>query len=151
MPLAQGLTINADYAVPLLTTSDSAFSKSAGYALDTYEKEEGDTDGPFAVAVRVNIGSGGQIVWFSSGSFLEEIYNAYSSGANLDLAMNSLSSLIGEREAVSIRSKSLSYNYLTISDSEAAFLKLWMIGMVPLAFVLYGVVTVIDRRKKRHA
>lgn len=151
MPLAQGLTINADYAVPLLTTSDSAFSKSAGYALDTYEKEEGDTDGPFAVAVRVNIGSGGQIVWFSSGSFLEEIYNAYSSGANLDLAMNSLSSLIGEREAVSIRSKSLSYNYLTISDSEAAFLKMWMIGMVPLAFVLYGVVTVIDRRKKRHA
>lgn len=100
-----------------------------------------------AVDVR---GSGGEIVWFSSGYFLDEMYNAYSSGANLDLAMNALSALIGERDAVSIRSKSLSYNYLTISESAAAMLRAWMIGIIPAAFVLYGVFTVIDRRKKRH-
>lgn len=52
---------------------------------------------------------------------------------------------------MSIRSKSLSYNYLTISESAAAMLKAWMIGVIPAAFVLYGVLTVIDRRKKRHA
>ena len=76
---------------------------------------------------------------------------AYSSGANLDLAMNALSSLIGEREAVSIRSKSLSYNYLTISESAASMLKTWMIGVIPGAFVVYGVFTVIERRRRRHA
>ena len=65
--------------------------------------------------------------------------------------MNALSSLIGERDAVSIRSKSLSYNYLTISDSAASVLKTWMIGVIPAVFVLYGVWTMIDRRKKRHA
>ena len=100
-----------------------------------------------AVNVR---GSGGEIVWFSSSYFLDEMYNAYSSGANLDLAMNALSALIGERDAVSIRSKSLSYNYLTISESAAAMLKARMIGIIPAAFVLYGVFTVIDRMKKRH-
>ncbi len=151
IPIAQGLTITGDSATALLTTSYDSFSKIAGFQLDTYEKEEDDIDGPFAVAVSVDTGSDGQLIWFSSNYFLEEAYNAYSSGANLDLAMNALSSLIGEREAVSIRSKSLSYNYLTISESAAAMLKTWMIGVIPAAFVLYGVFTVIDRRKKRHA
>lgn len=150
-PLAQGLTITGSAATALLTTSDEAFSKAAGFLFDTYDKEEEDTDGPFAVAVSVDTGNDGQLIWFASSYYLEELYNAYSSGANLDLTMNALSSLIGEREALSIRSKSMSYNYLTISESSASMLKAWMIGIVPAMFVLYGVVTVIDRRKKRHA
>ena len=150
-PLAQGLTITGSSATALLTTSDTAFSKAAGFQLDTYEKEEGDTDGPFAVAVSVDTGNDGQLIWFASSDFLDEMYNAYSSGANLDLAMNALSSLIGEREAVSIRSKSLGYNYLTISDSAASMLKTWMIGVIPGAFVVYGIFTVMERRRKRHA
>ena len=150
-PLAQGLTVTGSSATALLTTSDESYSKVAGFQFETYEKEEDDFDGPFAVAVSVDTGNEGQLIWFSSSYFLEELYNAYSSGANLDLAMNALSSLIGQREAVSIRSKSLSYNYLTIPESAASLLKTGMIGVVPVAFVLYGVFTVIDRRKKRHA
>ena len=150
-PLAQGLTITGDSATSLLTTSDESYSKIAGYDLDTYEKEDGDIDGPFAVAVSVDTDNDGQLIWFASSYFLDDTYNAYSSGANLDLAMNALSSLIGERDAVSIRSKSLSYNYLTISDSAASRIKTCMIGIIPAAFILYGVITVIDRRKKRHA
>ena len=99
----------------------------------------------------VDTGNDGQLIWFASSDFLDEMYNAYSSGANLGLAMNALSSLIGEREAVSIRSKSLSYNYLTISESAALMLKMWMIGGIPGAFVVYGVFTVIKRRRRRHA
>ena len=150
-PLAQGLTITGGSATALLTTSSDAYSKAAGFQLQTYDKEEEDTDGPFALAVSVVTAGSGQMIWFSSGYFLEEIYNAYSSGANLNLAMNALSSLIGQREAVSIRSKSLSYNYLTISESAATILKTWMIGVIPAAFVLYGVFTVVERRKMRRA
>lgn len=151
MPLAQGLEISGSSANALLTTSDEAFSKAAGYEFETYEKEEGDTDGPFALAVSAEAENGGRLVWFSSGQFLQELYNAYSSGANYDLVINAISSLIGESEAVSIRTKSLSYNYLTISESAASMLKTWMIGVIPGAFVLLGIVTVIDRRKKRNA
>lgn len=150
-PLAQGLTVTGSSANALLTTSDAAYSKAAGFKLNTYEKEDGDTDGPFALAVSADTLNGGQLIWFASSSFLDEMYNAYSSGANLDLAMNALSSLVGQREAVSIRSKSLSYNYLTISDSNATILKTWMIAIIPLAFVVYGVLIVIERRKMRHA
>lgn len=150
-PLAQGLTLSDSRASALLTTSSSAYSKAAGFTLTTYDKEDGDTDGPFALAVTAESTNGGQLVWFASSTFLDELYNAYSSGANLNLAMNALSTLVGQREAVSIRSKSLSYNYLTISQSNATILKSWMIAVVPLAFVVYGILVVFERRKMSRA
>ena len=153
MPIAQGLTVGetSDATVTaLMTTSDSAFSKAAGYSLSTYEKEDGDTDGPFSVAVSIEAAGGGQIVWFSSSVFLEDMYNAYSSGANVDLAMNALSSLVGEREAIAIRSKSLNYNYLTISDSTSSVLKTLLIGVFPIAYLAVGIVVVMQKRRKQN-
>lgn len=152
-PLSQGLEIgySANGTVTsLLTTSSEAFSKVAGYALDTYEFEEGDIEGAFSLGVSIETSGGGQIVWFSASDFLNEMYNAYSSGANIDLAMNAVSALIGEREAMAIRSKSLNYNYLTINDSTASTLKTLMIGAFPLAYLGVGVLVMIKKRGKQN-
>lgn len=151
MPLSLGLTVTNNTGTgavtELLTTSGASFSKIAGYSLSTYEWEEGDIDGPFALAVSIDSGNGGQIVWFASDAYLEEGYNAYSSGANVDMTMNALSSLVGETESMAIRSKSLSYNYLTISDSVSSLLKVLMIGVFPLAYLGLGICVVIQRKK----
>lgn len=153
VPIAQGLTVgeteNATVTA-LMTTSNTAFSKAAGYALTTYEKEDGDTDGPFALAVSIQTQGDGQAIWVASSVFLEEGYNAYSSGANLNFAMNALTTLAGQSEAVSIRSKSLSYNYLTISESAASMLKIGLIGLIPGLFLLYGIFEAVERRKMRN-
>ena len=126
----------------------TAFSKKAGYELENYEKEEGDADGPFTVGLTIQNDAEGQIVWYSSTEFLTDLYNAYSSGANLDLAMNSLSAMIGESDAMAIRTKSLNYNYLTINESTAAMLKVLMVGVVPLAYLGVGIYVVARRRRK---
>ena len=154
LPISLGLTVTGEGSggtvTELLTTSDAAFSKAAGYDLSTYEKEEGDIDGPFAVAVSVEDDGGGQMVWFTSSVFLEDVYNAYSSGSNGDLAMNALSGLIGEREAMAIRSKSLNYNYLTISASTSALLQTVMIGVCPLLFLGVGIAVILRRRRNQN-
>ena len=152
MPISTGLLVDESNSAvtTLMTTSDEAFSKVAGYDLTTYEKEDGDIDGPFALAVSIDCGSEGQIVWFSSASFLDDMYNALSSGSNSDVAMNALSSLIGETEAMAIRSKSLNYNYLSISDSTASMLKTIMIGVVPLAYLGVGILVILKRRREQH-
>lgn len=154
LPISLGLTVTGEgsggMVTELLTTSDAAFSKAAGYDLSTYEKEEGDIDGPFAVAVSVEDDGGGQMVWFTSSVFLEDVYNAYSSGSNGDLAMNALSDLIGEREAMAIRSKSLNYNYLTISASTSALLQTVMIGVCPLLFLGVGIAVILRRRRNQN-
>lgn len=153
MPIAAGFTIGESSAAvteELLTTSANSFSKIAGFALETYEKEENDIDGPFAVAVSVETDGNGKIVWFAASEFLDDMYNAYSSGANTDLSMNALSSLIGEREAIAIRSKSLNYNYLTISESEGSMLKTILIGILPLAYLGIGIYVFVSTRRKQN-
>ena len=45
----------------------------------------------------VDTGNDGQLIWFASSDFLDEMYNAYSSGANLDLAMNALSAFVARK------------------------------------------------------
>ena len=151
LPISRGLTVTDETsATALLTTSDVAFSKLSGYEMATYEKEEGDIDGPFALAVSIDCGSGGRIIWFASSSFLDDVYNAYSSGANVNLAMNALSAMIGESEAMAIRSKSLNYNYLTISDSTSSLLKTLMIGVLPVLYLGVGIAVVLVRRRRQN-
>lgn len=149
VPIAQGLTVGSNGSVTaLLTTSDEAFSKAAGYAMTTYEKEDGDTDGPFTLAVSITDSTAeGKIVWVASDYLLDDTYNSYSSGANLDLVMNGLSWMIGKNDAVSIRAKSLNNSYLTISSSSATVLKVVMIGVIPVCFLLLGIDEVLRRRK----
>lgn len=153
LPLAQGLKLGSTdngTVTELLTTSDAAFSKTAGFALETYEKEDEDIDGPFTLAVSIETSGSGQLIWFSASDFLNDMYNAYSSGANVDLAMNSLSSLLGEREAIAIRSKSLNYNYLTITDSTSSALKTLMIGVFPLIYLGIGIYIIIRKRGRQN-
>ena len=154
MPISAGLTVSGSgtggTVTSLLTTSDTAFSKVAGYDLTTYEREEGDIDGPFTLALSVEDSGGGEIIWFASSHFLDDMYNAYSSGANSNLAMNALASLVGETEAMAIRSKSLNYNYLSISESTSSLLKTMMIGVCPLVYLGIGIAVVLRRRRNQN-
>lgn len=153
VPIAEGLTVTGNVpdgvsVTELLSTSEDSYVKKAGFELTTYEKEDGDVDGPFAVAVSIETSGDGQIVWIASSNFVEDAYNEYSSGANLDLTMNAISSMVGESEAVSIRSKSLQYSYLTISDSTSSLLKTLMIGVFPALYLVIGITVIWRRRKK---
>lgn len=152
IPLAYGLTVNASATnvSSFLTTSSDAFSKVKGFQLETYEKEKEDLDGPFSLGVSIAADNDGQIVWITSSDFLADMYNAYSSGANANLGMNALSSIMGEREAIAIRSKSLNYNYLTISESQGSMLKAFMIGIIPAVYFGIGIVIFVRTRRKQN-
>ena len=152
MPISAGLSVTG-YSdnfetTALLTTSDESFSKIAGFSLETYDKEDGDIDGPFSLAVSIEgTDTDSKVVWIASDVMLDDGYNSYSSGANIDFVMNSISWMIGEEDSISIRSKSLDYNYLTISESAAKRIKIIMIGIIPALYLLYGLEEVIRRRK----
>ncbi|MFR5026208.1 MAG: Gldg family protein [Evtepia gabavorous] len=71
MALAQGLKLEEFpreglSVSPLLTTSDEAYSKLAGYGMETYQKEEGDEAGPFALAAAATetLADAQRAMWF---------------------------------------------------------------------------------------
>jgi ABC-2 type transport system permease protein len=156
LPIAQGLTVSDtlpdDISVTqLLTTSSSSFSKLAGYQLTTYEKESGDIDGPFALAVAVTqtLEEGeSHIVWVSSASLLDETANSKVSGGNQDFFLNALGWMCEHEDSISIHAKSMDREYLTMSSSTSSALTALIVGIIPLAYLGMGVNTWI-RRKRR--
>lgn len=151
VPVAQAMRVSEDSkAKELLVTSDDAFCKADGFKLTSYDKEAGDASGPFALAVSIGTDNGGSIIWISSSQITDDLYNAYSSGANLNFCMNAVSSLIGEDTRIAIRTKPLGYNYLTITAHSAAVLKAVMIGIVPAVFLMAGIAVVLVRRRRKN-
>ena len=158
LPIAQGLLVSDGLrdglsVTQLLTTSGAAYSKIDGYELTTYEKEEGDLDGPFALAVAitetVSDEESTHIVWVSSASLLDEQTNAQVSGGNQDFFLNCLNWMCEtEESSIAIHAKSLSYEYLTMDSSTASRLSILIVGIIPLAYLGTGI-TIWIRRKRR--
>ena len=157
LPVAQGLTVSDDLpdnlsVTELLTTSSSSFSKLSGYEMVTYEKEDGDIDGPFSLAVAVTDTLDDEmeshIVWVSSTALVDETTNSRISGGNLDFFLNSISWMCQQEDRISIHAKSLDYEYLTIDSGTGSLLTTLIIAIVPLAYLAVGIIIWVRRKRK---
>jgi ABC-2 type transport system permease protein len=157
LPVAQGLRSSGETrdgltVSELLTTSDSAFSKISGYSLTTYEKEDGDIAGPFALAMlaeeTVDDDTQSRVIWISSTYLLDDQTNMQVSGGNQDFFLNCLGYVIEQESSITIHAKSMSYDYLTMSSATGTMLTLLFVGILPLGYLLIGV-RIWYRRKRK--
>lgn len=154
-PLAQGIetlgTLRDGVSVTsLLTTSSKAYSKLAAYDMTTYDKEEGDIDGPFSLGVAITDTSGsgeGKIVWLTTSMLLDSQVNSMVSGANEDLFINSIGWMCQRENTISIHSKAIEYDYLTMTSSDSNRWSIVMIGVVPLIFIAMGIYVAVKKRR----
>ena len=156
LPIAQGLSAASELrdtlsVSSLVTTTDISFSKIAGYDLQTYEKEDGDIDGPFALALiateTIDEEIEANVVWVSSAALVDEQTNMQISGGNQDFFLNCIHFMCEEDESsITIHSKSLDYEYLTLDSSTSTLLSIFIIGAIPLAYLGIGIYTWIRRK-----
>ena len=89
-----------------------------------------------------------QLVWIASSEILEEAYNSYSSDANEDFVLNALEMMCEKDNSISVRSKSLTNEYLTVSTSDANLIKVATIAVIPAVYLLAGIIVVVRRRRR---
>lgn len=168
MPMAQGLKISetSDYetddddgsedeyltVTPLLTTSDSAFSKKAGVNSITAEKEEGDIDSEegfvlAAAASKITDNGEAGVVWIGTSYLLDEQIDNMAAGANLEFVTDSVGWLTGEEETAAISAKTMSFEYLSLTSAQASRLTFIMVVIIPVAFLAAGIIIWMRRRK----
>ena len=143
--LPQGLTVQ-----PLLKTSTAAYGKTAGFAMQTTDREESDLRGPFllgAVSERQTGTALSTMVWFPSGYMLEDSINTSVSGGNSQLLIGSIQYLSGSSD-VTVPGKTLGGGKLLVNTTEKAILSIVMMVVLPLGIVAAGVI-VVRRRKRR--
>jgi len=141
-------------ATQLLTTSYTAYSKLVGGMLETYDKEAGDIDGPFAVAVlatrNAELENESNVIWISSPTLVDEMMDNYTSGGNQDMFLNMLSYLCEpEAKEFTIHAKTITnLSFLTMESKTAALLAILVVAVIPVAFLGCGII-VWFRRKHR--
>lgn len=155
VPISQGMVRREEmpdkYLITeLLTTEDTTYSKLKGMNIDVFDKEDGDIDGPFCLSALVEMrDTNGMLCVISSDYFCDDDFNANAAGANMDYIVNAFNYLIGDNEYITIRATTVKTETLQISQNEGKILKIAMLGVIPVAFLMSGLVEVIRRRKQK--
>lgn len=152
MPITQGImqkaTLEEGVQVKeVLSTSDKAYLKFDLDKMQSMEKEEGDKDGPFSIAATGEIG-GASLVWVTSSYAFNAEYNEMSSGANFNFFINCLSWAADNETGISILPKRLTGDKLKIPATVATLLTITFIAIIPIIFIIMGVIVLVRRRRK---
>lgn len=152
MPITQGIMQKATLPEgvqvnEVLSTSDKAYLKPDLDKMKSMEKEEGDKDGPFSIAATGEIG-GASLMWVTSSYAFTSEYNEMSSGANYNFFINCVSWTADNDTGINLLPKRLSGDRLKIKSTMATVLTITFIAVIPLIFVILGVIVLVRRRRK---
>ena len=155
MPYTQPILIKETEGVtvtPLLSTSQSAYSKTGLNDSGDTAKEEGDLEGPFAVGVcarkALDSEKTAEIIVYSSDMLFTEVSNRYTMDNNLTLFTNAVSAMGGKAESISIPVKSYQTELVTVPMASSVRLAVLFMGIIPVGSLVAGIVIWV-RRKKR--
>lgn len=149
LSVAQGITVTETDGVTaesLLNTSEDAYSKLNFDTSSTTAKENGDTDGPFSLAVWArNETTGAEVIWIGCPNMdNEQLYQSIP--GNLTFLQGCAASMVGQD--ILIDTKALEASPITISASTATTLGLVFVFVLPAAVLIAGAVVVLLRRRK---
>ena len=149
LSVAQGITVTETEDVtaePLLNSSSSAYAKADINDLTTMEREDGDADGPFALAVWArNEDTGAEVLWIGCPNMdNEQLYQ--SMPGNLTFLQGCAASLVGQD--ILVDTKALEAEPITVAGSTAAALGLTFVFVLPAAVLIAGAVVVLLRRRR---
>ena len=133
-------------AESLLNTSEDAYSKLNFDTSSTTAKEDGDTDGPFSLAVWARKDdTGAEVIWIGCPNMdNEQLYQSIP--GNLTFLQGCAASMVGQD--ILIDTKALEASPITIPASTATTLGLVFVFVLPAAVLIAGAVVVLLRRRK---
>ena len=116
--------------------------------MTTTEKEDGDIDGPFDLAVWArNDDTEAQVIWIGCSNMDDEVlYNSVP--GNCDFLVGCAASLTGQSSDIVIDSKALEADQLTIPTGTATVMGLVFLLAVPVGLLVAGAAVTIRRRRR---
>lgn len=171
MPSAQSIvelkdksdTINV---AQLLTTSNSAYLKEKPESATTYEKEDKDKEGTFNMGVVITDGEETEessedtetteeniktkLVVYGTTALVDESIMSQVTTNNVALFASTLGWMCDTEDSISIASKSLSEESLTVTDSQATTWMVVYLIALPVLVISTGIF-VVSRRKNRNS
>ena len=153
-PYAQGLCVDGKEDVDvsvLLSSSEQSYVRDNIESNNSYEKQDGDQDGPFDIGLKCVKSTGeseSSAFIYSSENLFTQSADEIVSGTNMRLFTASLSTFAAHEGSVSIPVKSLEITYLTIPQGTILLLALLTAVIIPSVFIVGGFIIWFRRRKR---
>ena len=155
-PYAQGISVPDNEVegmtyTKLLTGSENSIVKTNVTNASTFEKEEGDIEGPVCLGVKAEktLDSGSAVLYvFASAQMFMDSADSVAAGNNKQLFTNIMSTIANHEVSVSIPVKSYEVESLTASAGDVTFFGIVAVVMIPLGLIIAGMVIWLNRRKK---
>ena len=155
-PFSKGLsyddTMDENYYTPLLTTSNSAFSKTDITDNSDFSKGAQDVDGPFTISLEVEKsmedGSVSHAFVVGGESLFTSLADDMAPGNNVKLFSSMISVLADHESSVAIPVKSLSMPNLVFKAQTAYIAAVLCVIVIPLAALAAGLVIWLRRRRR---
>lgn len=160
VPFAQGIAVpeeieNVTYT-KLLTGSDSSIVKTNVQTAQTYEKEDGDIEGPICVGVKAvktveeteSESTQATLYVFSSAQMFTDNADSVVSGNNKVLFSNIMGTIANHETSISIPVKSYEVESLMATSADSNIFMLICVVVIPFGLLVVGVMVWNNRRKK---
>lgn len=153
---SRGMFVKDDVAdnmevYPLFESTDSAYAKVLT-AESLVEYEEGDDIGPFYLGVCTEVqsdnGKTSIVTMIGTPAFLYEDIDTIVSGANSDVFFAALNYGSEVEIPTTIPAKSVNSEYILVSTGMQSIYVSIIVLLIPLCFLIAGIVILITRRKK---
>lgn len=147
----------------MLTTSQSSFLKEDPASAESYSQEEGDKSGPFDVAVAItdsNISEAEaeesgetqevktKLAVFGTSAILDASIYSNVTPSNAALFTTTLGWMCECEDSISIASKSMSTENLTITDGEIRNWAVLYLAVIPVLVLATGVIVTVKRNRR---
>lgn len=155
LPMAQAIEVTDAEGVSvtkLLNTSNAAYNKAAGYDMTTTAKEDGDADGPFALAAAavktLENDAESKVIWVGNLNMLDQGIDSQVAGGNSQFVLGCATWLCGRDAGVLIAAKSLSGDRLVVNAGQAALWGNLTTIVLPVLCLGAGAAITIKRRRR---
>lgn len=154
-PFARGLIYDEDssevYYQPLLTTSDSAFSKTNMSDSENYGKSDEDIGGPFVISMKAEKytqeGEVSQAIILATEQMFTSDADDVVPGYNVKLFSSMVSSLAEREDSVAVPVKYYEIGNLMFSTRAAYIVGLLSVIVLPIGCLTAGLIIWLKRRK----
>lgn len=137
---------------PLLMSSEKSYSKADPNNTETFDREEGDISGPFALGLAAEESYGDtniRLAWYGSDMMILEDVDDIVSGSNTDLFVNTLGWMCEKKSSINVRPKSTLTSYLTIPTTFKNVMGTVITVVLPAAALIAGGVVYMRRRLRK--
>ena len=155
-PYSQGISIADENSesieyTKLLTCSDESLVKTNVAGATSFDKEDGDIDGPVCIGLKAEkeLDSGSSVLYlFASAQMFTDNIDQAVSGKNKQLFTNIMSTVANHETSISIPVKNYDLGSLAVSTKDILLFVTIVVVLIPLALIICGLVVWLKRRKK---